>query len=244
MIVNSLVDGWEIIYQRAHANLAAMIVAGWRKSDEVLRSTELIIATAQHDDQEMFWDQSIHLTDQGAPLDFMQGRFSTTLEQVPLIIANANRQGLYIALMISMHNCFLYEPKRGTDAKLDVFLDEQIAQQKAWRKQMRMTQQDAQRGYSLLLFGDSLSLILCRRQLPIQQRALEVAPMPDGTMVRVIQREDDTISLDPWVFEEEEMHFSLEVRRLHQLQFKNEREFMAALDTAIVEQVDWHFRRA
>src|SRR5690606_1921867 len=72
MIVNSLKDGWEIIFQRSHANLAAILVAAWRKQDHVPRWTELIIATAQHDDQEMFWSQATHLTEIGAPMDFMQ----------------------------------------------------------------------------------------------------------------------------------------------------------------------------
>lgn len=243
MIVNSLKDGWEIIYQRAHANLAAMILSGWKKSEDIFRPTETIIAVAQHDDQEIFWDQSVHLTDQGAPLDFVEGDLDKSMEQASLVIANAYRQGLWIALMISMHNSYLYEPQRGTNNTLDRFLDSQKDNQDRWLKQLGISKKLASSNYSLVLFADTLSLILCRRQLPLQSRRLEVSPTPDNQMVMVFQREDKSIGLDPWVFEEPEMQFSLETRRLHQLVYKGENELKTALDKAFIEVVTWNFRK-
>lgn len=243
MIVNSLKDGWEIIYQRAHANLAAMLLAAYAKDAAIVRRTELTIAAAQHDDQEMFWDQSVHLTDLGAPMDFLQGATSTTVEQVPLVIANAFRQGVFIALMISMHNSTLYEPQRGNDAAMDALLDQQQVNQKAWRKLLGLTLKAAQDAYALLLWADTLSLILCRRQLPIQQRRVEVAPIHTGEMALVWQRTDETLGMEPWIFEESEVRVSLEVRRLEQLKFADEAEFRKALDDANIELREWVFRK-
>lgn len=241
MIVNSLQDGWEVIYQRSHANLAAMLVAAWRRQDHVPRWTELIIATAQHDDQEMFWDNSTHLTDLGAPIDFTQADLETSKIQANAVIENAYRQGIWIALLISMHNSFLYEPLRGEDRNLDAFLDQQRENQKHWRQQLGLAKATAEQAYAFLRWGDSLSLILCRRELPERGRFLDVAPGPDGEMIRVGQREDGSVVLDPWVLEEDEIRFSIETRRLKTLQFASEKAFFEELQAAKIELRQWHF---
>lgn len=243
MIVNSLKDGWEVIYQRSHANLAAILAAEWQPVEQVPRRTELIIATAQHDDQEMFWDESRHLTEIGAPLDFSQGDLETVQHQSRMVINNAYRQGLWIALLISRHISFLMEPLRGKSGDLDAFLDEQRANQQQWREQLDYTQATVDAAYDLLQWADRMSLILCRRELPERQRWLDVAPTPDGDMVRVMQREDQTLALDPWVFERDAVRVSVEVRRLRQLKFDDEDQFQQALDNAGIEIREWCFRR-
>lgn len=243
MIVNSLKDGWEIIYQRSHANLAAMLVAAWRHSDHIHRWTELLIATAQHDDQEMFWDTTHHLTDIGAPIDFTQSEPDTKQNNARVVIANAHRQGVWIALLISMHNSFLYEPMRGEAKELDAFLDQQRDNQAKWRRQLNYTKAEAEHAYAFLRFGDQLSLILCRREIPAGGRALDVMPGPDGEMIRVRQRDEDTLTLEPWVFEENMISFSIEVRRLQQLKFKDDAEFTRALHDADIEIREWRFAK-
>jgi hypothetical protein len=243
MIVNSLKDGWEVIYQRSHANLAAILVAGWRRADQVPRWTELIIATAQHDDQEMFWADATHLTDIGAPLDFSQAELETTRIEAQLVIDNAYRQGLWIALLISRHNSFLYEPRRGEDKRLDAFLDTQRECQRAWRTLLGYTQQVVDDAYSFLRWADRLSLILCRREIPERERALDIAPDKTGEMTRLHQRADGTLALTPWVFEEDTLTVSVEVRRLRQLKFSSEKALQQALDAAEVETRAWTFRK-
>lgn len=243
MIVNSLADGWEIIYQRSHASLAAMLVAAWRQADHTPRWTELVIATAQHDDQEMYWDEANHLTDIGAPIDFSRNPLDTRRIDARAVIANARRQGIWIALLISCHNSYLYEPMRGQDANMDAFLDEQHQHQREWRDLLGMKAKADERAYSFLNWGDRLSLILCRRELPDRGRYLDIAPGPDGAMVRVTQREDETIELDPWVFDDDDITFSVEARRLRQLAFADEAEFGRALDAAPIETLAWRFRK-
>jgi hypothetical protein len=243
MIVNSLKDGWEILYQRSHANLAAMLLAGWRQAERVPRWTELLIATAQHDDQEMFWQDSGHLTDIGAPIHFTEGDLDTSRIQAQLVIDNAYRQGVWIALMISRHNSYLYEPRRGEDAKLDAFLDRQKADQAHWRKLIGVSKKEMEDAYSFLQWADRMSLILCCRELPADERELDVAPTKDGMMVRVMQRADGTLKLTPWVFESSTLKVSVEARRLFQLQFDSEAAFRKALDAADLEIREWEFRR-
>jgi hypothetical protein len=243
MIVNSLKDGWEIIYQRSHANLAAMLLNAWRSDAPILRRTETIIATAQHDDQEMFWSESVHLTDIGAPLDFTQGELDTARMQAQLVIDNAQRQGLWIALLISMHNSFLYEPKRGTDQNLDAFLDHQLENQKMWRRLLSYSKAEAETSYAFVRWADQMSLLLCRGELPERGRAIDVMPGPDGEMIRASLRDDGSVALDPWVFEQPEVTVSVEVRRLHQLRFDSEAQFIAMLHDAKIEVREWTLRR-
>ena len=243
MIVNSLKDGWEVIYQRSHANLAAILVAAWQPEPQVPRRTELIIATAQHDDQEMFWNEMSHLTDIGAPLDFTQNSLDATRHQSKMVIDNGYRQGLWIGLLISCHISFLMEPLRGQNNALDSFLDEQRDNQKQWREQLGYSPETVDAAYALLRWADRMSLILCRRELPERQRWLDVAPCPDGEMVRVMQREDDTIVIDPWIFTGDELHVSVEVRRLRQLQFEDDTQFQQALDSAEIETREWCFKQ-
>jgi hypothetical protein len=244
VIVNSLQDGWEVIYQRSHAHLAALLVAAWRAADRIPNWTDLIIATAQHDDQEMFWNEVDHLTEIGAPMDFAVAELNTRRLQAQLVIDNARRQGTLIALLISLHNSFLYEPMRGKDKLLDAFLDRQRKDQKAWLRQLKWSQEQAAKAYALLRWSDRMSLILCRRELPDNERALEVEPTPDGEMVQVRLRDDGSLSLDPWVFEQDQVKTSVEVRRLRQLKFSSERQLQRALDTAKIEVREWEFRKS
>lgn len=69
MIVNQHQKGWEVIYHRAHALLAAEIAAQWNVKERPMRWLETIAAISHHDDLEKEWEGK-HITDAGAPLDF------------------------------------------------------------------------------------------------------------------------------------------------------------------------------
>jgi hypothetical protein len=177
-------------------------------------------------------------------MDFAVAELNTRRLQAQLVIDNARRQGTLIALLISLHNSFLYEPMRGKDKLLDAFLDRQRKDQKAWLRQLKWSQEQAAKAYALLRWSDRMSLILCRRELPDNERALEVEPTPDGDMVQVRLRDDGSLSLDPWVFEQDQVKTSVEVRRLRQLKFSSERQLQRALDTAKIEVREWEFRKS
>ncbi|MBD3561045.1 DUF3891 family protein, partial [Planktothrix sp. FACHB-1355] len=62
MIVNQHENGWEVIYHRAHALLAAELAGQWREKDRPLRWIETIAAISHHDDLEREWEGN-HLTE-------------------------------------------------------------------------------------------------------------------------------------------------------------------------------------
>lgn len=238
MIVNSLDSGWEILYQRSHVMLAAELVSLWREDQRPERWTETLVAIAQHDDQENFWEGR-HLSQIGAPLDFTQEDMKTNKIRARNVIDNGRRQSLWVALMISCHNSFLYEDKRGQDSELDAFLDEQAENQKTWAKLLGCTRQEVKRAYAIVRWADRLSLILCKRELPDKERALEISPGPDGERYEVVQRTDGTVTLTPWPYLVERVRFTVEARKPKQLQFESRAEFRQALESAPIEFRSW-----
>jgi hypothetical protein len=243
MIVNALQEGWEILYQRSHAILAAELIAPWQTKERPKRWTEILAAVVQHDDQENFWQGAGHLSDLGTPLNFDKVSLDTGKIQARSVIDNARRQSLMVALMISRHNSFLYDEKRGEDEELDQFLDEQIVHRKAWLKILEMSAEAMEYAYRFVGWGDRLSLILCQRQLPDKERVLEICEGPDGIHHTVMQRQDGTISLSPWCYEVDRVKFSAETRLLQQAQFKDTDEFREKLEAAPIILREWEFVR-
>lgn len=92
MIANLTATGWEIIYHRAHALLAAQLGGHWKQSKSPIRLYETIAAISHHDDLEKEWEENI-LTEAGAPFDFTldketslltNSRFPITNYQLPI----------------------------------------------------------------------------------------------------------------------------------------------------------------
>lgn len=111
MIANLVENGWEVIYHRAHALLAAQIAGHWHQKDRPERLIETVAAISHHDDLEREWEGN-HLTEAGAPLDFTLDK-ETDLKKLATLTQNSRYRGRWVALLISMHTSFLNEGKRG-----------------------------------------------------------------------------------------------------------------------------------
>lgn len=239
MIVNLVESGWEIIYHRAHALLAAQLGGQWNRENCPPRLYETVAAISHHDDLEKEWEGN-HLTSAGAPLDFtLETDFQ--LQKMKEFTNNARYRGRWVALLISMHMSFINEVRRGTLPELDEFLDEQLANQKKWRKELGITKEEADRTYAFFRWCDRLSLILCQRKLPDRERSLEITTWPDGTRYEVMQRQDQTVTVTPWPFEKKEFTVNVEASNLHQLKFDNTQELTEALQTAPIQVLEWTF---
>ena len=179
MIVYSTPTGWEMIYQRAHALLAAQIAAHWRMDQRPARWVETLAAITQHDDGGLEWEGSNLLTPAGAPKDFKLGTVSLT--QPTEAIMHARYQGQYIALLQSMHVCTLYKDF-SDEPEFAQFITEQETLQGKWRKALKMTKTEADACYRLLYWSDAFSLILCQRQFPTDGRRIEIGHGMDKTV--------------------------------------------------------------
>jgi hypothetical protein len=242
MIVNTHQNGWEIIHQRAHGLLAMKIASHWRKDQRPERWIETLIAVAEHDDGQEDWQGTNHLNPSGAPLDFSLKSFN--MIQLHRITELSQHKGRWVAMLISMHMTFLYEEKRGQNKEIDQFLDLQLANQKKWRKELKMSVQEAKKAYALMQWCDRFSLILCRNELPEAERLLEVSKGPDGKHYQVKQLNDQSILVEPWPFEEDTFELSIETAILSRLSFKDDRQLIHSILNAPITVKQWYLRKS
>lgn len=241
MIVNAAPEGWEIIFQRAHELLAMQIASYWQQKQRPHRWHELLSAITEHDNQQEAWKGKNHLTASGAPQDFSMKGFS--LSQARAVTEVSQYKSRYVSLLISMHTSYLYEPLRGSDKATDQFLDDQLALQQRLLQSLHLSKAASEKAYNLLQWADRCSLILCKDQLPANERRLEVFKDTEGQTYFIWQRKDDSLGVDPWPFEEDKFEVWTERRLLSQLQFKNDEELAQALMAAKVEEKEWAFKR-
>lgn len=238
MIVNQTENGWEVIYHRAHALLAAQIAAQWNRKNTPDRLIETVAAISHHDDLEKEWSQE-NITAAGAPLDFTLDK-DTDLPKLKKHIENSRYRGRWVAMLTSMHISFLNEGKRGESAELDSFLDEQLQMQQQYRNQLQISNQEAEQAYAYFQWCDRLSLILCQHDLPVDQRSLEISTGPDGKRYDVILIADG-VKVVPWPFEQDKFTVNVEASYLSQLQFDSSAALTEALATAPIKTLEWTF---
>ncbi|WP_310393745.1 DUF3891 family protein [Hymenobacter sp.] len=247
MIVNSTPAGWQVIYQQAHALLAAQAAWHWPPLGPPDQFVGLLAAIAQHDDEQDDWHgRGGHhgLTPAGAPASFVQKEFS--LVQAQSVLAAARFQGRWRSLLTSQHLSALYGALRGQTKELDAFLDELAARQNEWRKALKINKKEAHQAYALLHWCDRLSLILCRQEIPEMGRAVEIYRGPDGPTHTLAQPggPGQLVVIAPWPFRVKEVAVSVEASVLAQLQFADDAALAAALRAAPVETLRWELRPA
>lgn len=235
MIVNMKPDGWEIIYHRAHALLAAQIAAHWNQEESPQRITDTIAAISHHDDLEKEWEKD-QITPAGAPKDFTQ-EGETSADKLTKHIEESLYRGRWVALLTSMHTCFL---NQGSDSpEIKQFVAEQKKLQKQWRKELGINQKEAESSYQFMKWCDRLSLILCQNQIPSNNRKLEINDSPNGEKHYIFRGKDNSLSVTPWCFKEKKIKVYVETSHLSQIEFKSGREITKALQTAPREYKEW-----
>ncbi|WP_066377443.1 MULTISPECIES: DUF3891 family protein [unclassified Anabaena] len=239
MIVNATQNGWEVIYHRAHALLAAQLAGQWRRKDSPPRMYETLAAISHHDDLEQEWKED-NLTEAGAPRDFTMNT-ETIVKKLADLVNNARYRGRWVALLISKHLSRLNEPKRGESPELNQFLDEQLQNQQRWREALGLQPAEVDAAYAFMQWCDRLSLILCQKKLPADQRFLEISKGHDGQRYDIMQRSDNLITVQPWPFEDDKFTVNIEACNLEQVKFESCTELNQALQQAPIKVLEWTF---
>lgn len=237
MIVNLQPEGWEIIYHRAHALLAAQIAGHWDFQQNTSRLYETIAAIAHHDDLEKEWEDD-SLTEVGAPLDFTMER-ETSVEELRRHVKDALYKGRWVALLISMHLCFLSQGKQEANSAIVDFLDEQYQLQQRWREELGLSKDEVASAYDFMRWCDRLSLILCQRQIPAGERRLEIITDSDGQRYHIYTMPSGDLTIAPWPFAAPHCKFSVEACYLSQLQFESNEELKRRLKQAPRKNRSW-----
>jgi Protein of unknown function (DUF3891) len=242
VIVNPTKNGWEIIYHRAHALLAAQIAGQWRRQDAPPRLYETIAAISHHDDLEKEWEENC-LTEAGAPMDFTFEEY-TDFDRLRKHLENALYRGRWVALLNSMHQSRLNASKSSESAEAKQFLDEQIQLQKQWREELGISKDDVERAYAFMQWCDRLSLILCMQELPDDERSLEISKAHDDRRYDILQRQDKLIVVTPWCFEQKRFTVNVEATYLSQIKFNDNASLIEALRNSSRQLLEWTFVKA
>lgn len=238
MIVNLMEDGWEVIYHRAHALLAAQLAGQWRKSDSPERLYETIAAISHHDDLEREWEGN-QLTEAGAPMDFTLASDSS-VDKFKEQITSARYRGRWVTLLTSKHICFLTQSQKGVK-EWDDFLNEQMELQEQYCKALGISKPDVERSYQFLRWCDRLSLILTQRKLPDVSRALEITSGIDGQRYDVRELDDGRVTVEPWPFEAKTFTANVEACHLSELKYDSNEALISALQEAPIKVLEWTF---
>lgn len=241
MIVNPTANGWQIIYHRAHALLAAQLAGQWRRKKAPPRLYETLAAISHHDDLEKEWEHDI-LTEVGAPKDFMF-ESNTSYPMLWKHIESALYRGRWVALLNSMHMTRLMAAGRGKSAEADRFLEAQALNQKQWLQELEISQEEADQSYAFMQWCDRLSLILCQRKLPDDERALEISLGPDGQRYDVRRYSNGLVTVLPWCFEDDRFTVNVETTNLTQVKFDDNESLVEALKRSPRTLLEWTFVR-
>lgn len=240
MIVKSIPSGWEVIYQRAHGLLAAEIGYHWKVDSRPPHFMKTLLTIAEHDDGVPESQMAENLTEAGAPKHFkLLGRSAAQYRSV-MEIATAKSQ--WNALLTSMHMTFLYEDKKYEDNDIEQFIKEQHKFQKAARKELKISQKNAESAYRFVEWCDALSLLLCMDQIQPEQRKMDVSFGPDGQMYQIWQDTNDQLRVEPWPFEPDTFEVDVEYRNLTQLEFKSSDELNEGFQIAEIGIRTWVFK--
>lgn len=239
MIVNLIENGWEVIYHRAHALLAAQLGGHWRKKNSPERLYETLAAISHHDDLAQEW-QGNQLTPTGAPLDFRLSS-SDSFDELEKLVENAHYRGRWVTLLTSKHVCFLTQDKQGQSPEWDQFLNRQMELQQDYRQQLEISEEDAERAYQFMQWCDRFSLILAQREIPEDGRSLEITSGIDGQRYDVRELEDGHLTVEPWPFEDEKFTVNIEACYLSELKYESSEALIAAMQQAPIQVLEWTF---
>lgn len=246
MIVASHQKGWKIINQRSHGLLAAMIAYQYDIDlpNEIM--VPVLIAIAEHDDGVAETSENKNLTEAGAPRHFLVPAASddVDLQQYQNIMEIATSKCQLNALLTSMHIDFILGDKSEIkDKKFTAFLKDQATMRKKLITGLKITKNYADRLYRFVEWCDAFSLLICMDKIQPEGRKMEISKSPDGDMNQTFYIDDNTISVEPWVFKNDTFTVFYEYKVVEQLEFKSIEEFHEICNLAPVQRQEFTLKK-
>ena len=243
MIVSSVENGWELIFQPAHGLLAAKIANQFDEANQSALWYETVTAINVHDDfkGDADGEGDQYVTDAGAPRDFtlIDLDADQRFVQAEKKLANSYRKHQWAGLLESTHMEFLYGTEE-VSKEMSKLLDREADRRSRTLKELNRSTQELQHAYDLMRWCDRCSLILCQQQLPAMERKLEINQIRDTEHV-IWQRDDETIGVEPWPFGSDEFVVGVEVYQIEQLSFVNDNALFKTVDSTVPVSREWTF---
>ncbi len=242
MICTRTPTGWELVYQSAHARLAADLLGPLRAELRPARWDALLYATALHDNGWQEWEPGDHRTPLGTPRHFRETTTADVVRQSGFALTRVRHASLFAALLVAEHLRSLYG--RLGDDSVNTMLRDQTRERARWRRALGVTQADVDAHYPALRWADTLSLMLCERALPMDGLRVEIGRLPGADAPTFAwQRDDDTVGLDPWPYADDAaVEVSTEVVRLRRLTFGTDDALARAMASATPQVAAWTLR--
>ena len=236
-------EGWDVVFQRAHAYMAARLLHSLPPDPSLACWPELLAATAQHDNGWTEWEPSGRLSPSGAPMDFEHAPMHTILEQAQRVCALGWHQDSAVGWLISRHMHQLYDPVRAQHQAFDTWLTDQADLRSQRARACDHSAQALERAYALMLWADTLSLTLCKETLPFGGRWVQLDPDHRGQSYRARRLERlDVVELDPWPFETPELQVSVDHRSLSALTYDDYASFLKDVQATVPQRRTFHLR--
>lgn len=246
MIVRKSVHGLHIILHSAHGLLAGKIASQIKHNLRSINWLETVISICEHDDRQLNFKEKDYLSKLGVPLDFTENSDSTAeiVKRMERVIRLAKNKSSWIRLMISYHLEFLYSDLKTKSKKIDFFLKNEENERKLIHNLYNISDIKGREIYQILLFSDRLSLILCKDETPSVGRFLEINKTINNKHYVIERREDDKLTVNPWIFEKDEFELQIEERLIEQVTFKSSKEFEKILMNTSPTLLSWTLIKA
>ena len=244
MIVAPHDKGWKVIQQRSHGLLAAML--GYQFAIDLPNEVIVpaLIAIAEHDDGIAETTENKNLTTAGAPRHFLAegGPKKTDLKQHYNVMEISSSKSQLNALLTSMHLDFIFSDKKpGEDKELDNFVKKLAKDRKKILKYLDIDAAYAHRLYRFVEWCDAFSLLICMDKIQPEGRKMDVSECPDGTMTQTFYKNEDVISITPWVFKNNSFKVFYEYKIITQLEFTSIEEFDKVCKATPVQRHEFTF---
>lgn len=238
MICRRQVDGWEIIYQRNHALLAAELLAPWPARRRPQPWFALLNACSQHDHGWLEIEADSLLDEYGQPVDFLHMPTDSSIALSRRNLRGAEAQSRWCAVLVARHleHIFAFKNEPATEA----FVTEIRKIRQAWMAESGLRETNVEELYELLCWADTLSLLLvCQPSEFTESLALRA----QGQTFTLRALHPGAWQLNPWPYRQEKLSFDYEFRHLAEPRFADDEIFRLALSGAKVQTREIELRR-
>jgi len=243
MLINFIESGLEVISHPAHGLLSGKIAQQIDSKYRLENWLETLVAIIEHDDEQLSPKQKNCISKIGMPLDFLNNSLpiEKPLEHAKAVFDKVSLKSSWSAMLLSHHLEFLYEDAAEDSKEFKEFLTEIKQFRKVMCSLHRVTQNEVEEIYQIMVFSDRLSLILCQNEIPQLGRKLEINESIDGAKYFVSKLNNGAITVRPWIFENDNFEIFVDARLLKEIKFKDEKHFTNTLAAAPIYLKTWKF---
>ena len=243
MLVRHHPKGCKIISHYTHALFAGKI--GSHLTTDLRNShwPKTLTAIIDHDDNMQDFGARDYLTDAGTPRDFMRdgGSEKDAIVHTKSLYNETLQKSQWISILVSRHIAFLNKDSANKEMKR--ILEKMYTKPKEQRRLYRINIAMEDHLYSVLRFSDRLSLIICREEVPVTGRLLEINSSIGGETYFISVNEDETFCVRPYIFAKDTFEIDFEFKILEQTNFSSNQELEQCLSDGKVELQKIIFRK-